>query len=50
VLLELPGDHNDVGLDRIGRPEFDMAGYRIIRDPRADEALTRTLSEIWPVD
>lgn len=49
VLLELPGGHNDVGLDRISRLASE-AGYRTTRDPRADEALTRTLSEIWPVD
>ena len=49
MLLELPGGHNDVGLDRISRLASE-AGYRTTRDPRADEALTRTLAEMWPFD
>lgn len=43
VMLELPGGHNDVGLDRISRLASE-AGYA----PRADETLTRTLLKIWP--
>ena len=47
VMLELPGGHNDVGLDRISRLASE-AGYRTTRAPRADEPLTRTLAEVWP--
>jgi hypothetical protein len=47
VMLELPGGHNDVGLDRISRLASE-AGYRTTRAPRADEALIRALAEVWP--
>lgn len=47
VMLELPGGHNDVGLDRITRLTSE-AGYRATRVSRADEALRRTLTQLWP--
>ena len=45
VMVELPGGHNDVGLDRVIRT---AGGVRTTTAPRADESLTRTLQEIWP--
>jgi uncharacterized protein len=47
VMLELPGGHNDVGLDRISRLASE-AGYRTSMRPRADETLMRTLAQLWP--
>ena len=44
-VVELPGGHNDVGLDRVIRT---TSGVRTTTAPRADETLTRTLQEIWP--
>lgn len=47
VLLELPGGHNDVGLDRVSRLASE-AGHLTTRMPHADATLARTLAEYWP--
>ena len=46
LMLELPGGHNDVGLDRISRLASET-GHRTTRAPRADESLTRALQQVW---
>lgn len=47
VMLELPGGHNDVGLEWISRPASDAA-YTMPRAARVGESLARTLLEVWP--